>query len=58
MKIKVVSPVDIRGLDPSGNLDIPEGSRVRDVLKLLGRNPARFLPVSVKGTSKKITSIG
>lgn len=49
MKIKVVSPVEIRELDEGGNLEIPDGSRVRDVLKLLKLHPARLLPVSVNG---------
>lgn len=49
MKIKVVAPVYIPGTDEDGNLDVPEGSRVRDVLKLLSLNPARLLPASVNG---------
>ena len=49
MKIKVVAPVEIQELDDEGNLDLPDGSCVRDVLKLMGINPARLLPVSVNG---------
>ena len=49
MKIKVVAPVEIRELDQEGSLNLPDGSRVRDVLKLLMLNPARLLPVSVNG---------
>ena len=49
MKVKVVAPVEIQKLDEEGNLDLPDGSRVRDVLKLLRMNPARLLPVSVNG---------
>ena len=49
MKIKVVAPVEIQKLDDEGNLDMPDGSCVRDVLKLMGINPARLLPVSVNG---------
>lgn len=52
MKVKVVTPVEIRELDDEGNLDLPDGSRVRDVLKLLRLNPARLLPVSVNGKQK------
>ena len=53
MRIKVVSPVEIRELDGEGNLELSEGSRVRDVLKLLKLNPARLLPVSVNGEQVK-----
>lgn len=49
MKVNVIAPVEIQGLDADGNLHIPDGSRVRDVLKLLRLNPARLLPVSVNG---------
>ena len=49
MKIKVVAPAEIQELDDEGNLDLPDGSRVRDVLKLMGISPARLLPVSVNG---------
>jgi len=49
MKVKVVAPVEIQELDNEENLDLPEGSCVRDVLKLLKLNPARLLPVSVNG---------
>ena len=50
MKVIVVSPIEIPGLDADGKLELPDGSRVKDVLKLLRLNPARLLPVSVNGT--------
>ena len=53
MRIKVVSPVAIHELDENGSLEIPDGSRVRDVLKLLKMSPARLLPVSVNGIQVK-----
>ena len=53
MRIKVVSPVTIRELDSDGYLELPSGSRVRDVLKMLKLNPARLLPVSVYGVQVK-----
>lgn len=53
MRIKVVAPVEIRELDSAGYLDLPENSRVRDVLKLLKLHPARLLPVSVNGEQVK-----
>jgi len=49
MKVKVIAPVEIRELDNEGYIDLLEGSRVRDVLKLLKINPVRLLPVSVNG---------
>jgi len=49
MNVKVIAPVEIQGLDTDGNLELPDGSRVRDILKLLRLNPARLLPVSVNG---------
>jgi len=49
MKIKVIAPVEIQELDKEGELDLPDGSRVRDVFKLMGLNPARLLPASVNG---------
>ena len=53
MRIKVVAPAEIRELDTDGYLNLPEGSRVRDVLKLLKLHPARLLPVSVNGEQVK-----
>lgn len=49
MIVKVIAPVEIKELDGDGNLELSEGSRVRDILKLLKINPARLLPVSVNG---------
>jgi sulfur carrier protein ThiS len=49
MKVKVVAPVEIQELDKEENLDLPDGSRVRDVLIILKMNPARLIPVSVNG---------
>jgi len=49
MKVKVIAPVEIQELDTDGNLELSDGSRVRDILKLLRLNPARLLPVSVNG---------
>jgi sulfur carrier protein ThiS len=53
MKIKVIAPFPIRSLDPEGCLEMSEGSRVKDVLKGSGLNPARLLPVFVNGQQVK-----
>lgn len=54
MRVKVIAPIEIQELDKEGNLDLPDGSRVRDVLKLMNMNPVRLLPVSVNG--KQVSS--
>ena len=53
MKVKVIAPFPIRGLDQEDCLEVSEGSRVRDVLKGSGLNPARLLPVFVNGQQVK-----
>jgi sulfur carrier protein ThiS len=53
MKVKVIAPFPIRGLDQDDCLEISEGSRVKDVLKGNGFNPARLLPVFVNGQQVK-----
>jgi sulfur carrier protein ThiS len=59
MKVRVVSPFEIKGLDPAGMLDVPAGTRVRDILKR-SRSIARnlmILPVMVNGEQVKATHI-
>jgi sulfur carrier protein ThiS len=53
MKVKVIAPFPVRGLDPEDCLEMREGSRVRDLLKGSGLNPARLLPVFVNGEQVK-----
>ena len=57
MKVKVIAPFSIRGLDKEDWLEVSEGSRVRDVLKGTGLNPARLLPVFVNGQQVKKSHI-
>jgi len=57
MKVKVIAPFSIRGLDKEDWLEVREGSRVRDVLKGTGLNPARLLPVFVNGQQVKKSHI-
>ncbi len=57
MKVKVIAPFPIRGLDQDDWLEVSEGSRVRGVLKGSGFNPARLLPVFVNGQQVKKSHI-
>lgn len=57
MKVKIIAPFPIRGLDHDDWLEMSEGSRVRDVLKGSGFNPARLLPVFVNGQQVKKSHI-
>ena len=53
MKVKVIAPFPIQGLDQEDCLEVSEGSRVKDVLKGSGLHPARLLPVFVNGEQVK-----
>jgi molybdopterin converting factor small subunit len=53
VKVKVIAPFPIRGLDPDDWLELSDGSRVKDVLKGSGLNPVRLLPVFVNGHQVK-----
>jgi sulfur carrier protein ThiS len=53
MKVKVIAPFPVRGLDQEDCLEMRAGSRVKDVLKGSGLNPARLLPVFVNGEQVK-----
>ena len=57
MKVKVIAPIPIRGLDHEDCLEMREGSRVKDVLKGSGLNLARLLPVFVNGQQVKKSHI-
>lgn len=59
MKVRVVAPFGITGLEPTGMLEVPEGTRVKDVLKR-SKSIARTLmalPVMVNGKQVKTTYI-
>jgi sulfur carrier protein ThiS len=51
MRVRVVSPFPIRGLESDGTLELQEGARVRDLLKrsLSAALYTKFVPVSVNG---------
>lgn len=59
MKVRVIAPFEINGLDAASILDVPAGTRVRDILKR-SRSIARnlmILPVMVNGKQVKATHI-
>jgi len=59
MKVRVVAPFGIHGLDEAGMLEVPQGSRVRDILKR-SRSIARnlmILPIMVNGKQVKANHI-
>ncbi len=51
MRIKVISPFEVRGLAEDGTLELKEGARVRDLLRrsLPAALYATLVPVSVNG---------
>ena len=51
MKVKVVAPFEVAGLDADGCLELPDGARVADLLKRSGPAGRFFtiLPVMVNG---------
>lgn len=55
MKVKVAAPFELRAQLPDGTVDVPEGTRVRDLLRLAEKPPlfARLLPVSVNGAQSR-----
>jgi sulfur carrier protein ThiS len=59
MKVRVIAPFEINGLDAAGMLEVPAGTRVRDIMKR-SRSIARnlmILPVMVNGEQVKATHI-
>jgi sulfur carrier protein ThiS len=55
----VIAPFEINGLDAAGMLEVPAGTRVRDIMKR-SRSIARnlmILPVMVNGEQVKATHI-
>ena len=59
MKVRVSAPFEINGLDAGSLLDVPTGTRVRDILKR-SRSIARnlmILPLMVNGKQVKATHI-
>lgn len=57
MKVKVIAPFPIEGLDAEECLELKAGSRVRNVLK--GRNllPGFLLPVFVNGKQARKSQV-
>ncbi len=59
MKVRVVAPFEIGGLDRDGMLEIPSGTKVRDILKRSNsiHRYLSVLPVMVNGKQVKATHI-
>jgi molybdopterin converting factor small subunit len=55
MKVKVIAPFEIPGLDADDRLEVPPGTSVNAILKRAGaaRQFWRLLPVSVNGKQVK-----
>jgi sulfur carrier protein ThiS len=53
MKVKIIAPFTVQGLDPEDCLEMSEGSRVKDVLRGSGLHIGRLLPVFVNGQQVK-----
>jgi molybdopterin converting factor small subunit len=51
MKVKVIAPFEIPGLDTDDWLEVPQDTRIKDILKLAktALPVRRLLPVSVNG---------
>ncbi len=51
MRVRVVAPFALAGQAADGCVEMPEGARVRDLLRLAVRPPiySRLLPVTVNG---------
>jgi sulfur carrier protein ThiS len=51
IQVKVISPFPLRGVDTDGTVELPDNTRVRDLLRrsLPAALYARIVPVSVNG---------
>ena len=55
IRVKLVAPFKLDGIDPEGCIDLPDGARVRDLWGRIHGFPlyARFLPIAVNGDQVK-----
>lgn len=51
IRVKLVAPFELEGIDSEGCVDLPDGARVKDLLSRVQGLPlyARFLPIAVNG---------
>lgn len=51
IRVRLVAPFELDGIDSDGCVDLPDGARVRDLFMRVRGLPlyARFLPVAVNG---------
>lgn len=55
IRVKLVAPFELVGIDSDGCVDLPDGARVKDLFRRVHGFPlyARFLPVAVNGDQVK-----
>lgn len=55
IRVELVAPFELEGLDSGGCIELPDGARVADLLKRVRGLPAyaRFWPVAVNGEQVK-----
>ncbi|MGE5222264.1 MAG: MoaD/ThiS family protein [Omnitrophica WOR_2 bacterium] len=55
IRVKLVAPFELDGIDSDGCVDLPDGARVKDLLRRVRGFPpyARFFPVAVNGDQVK-----
>ncbi len=55
IRVRLVAPFALDGVDPAGWIDLPDGARVNDLLRCAREFPlyARFLPITVNGEQVK-----
>ena len=55
IRVELVAPFELKGLDPGGCIELPDGARVSDLLKRVRGLPpyARLMPVAVNGEQAK-----
>ncbi len=59
MKVRVIAPFEVRGLDKDGSLEVPAGTKVMDILKRTKsiQRYLKVLPMMVNGEQVKATHI-
>ncbi len=55
IRVKLVAPFELDGIDSDGCVDLPDGARVNDLLRRVRGLPlyARLLPIAVNGDQVK-----
>jgi molybdopterin converting factor small subunit len=55
IRVKLIAPFELDGIDSDGCIDLPDEARVKDLLRRVHGFPlyAKFLPVAVNGDQVK-----